>query len=117
MNKPAIGSIAMSSTNYVTLFSLFVLYMSIGNAVADVATPNSPAVGGGLACGPAFTCDAETQYCYVMLGGPAGVPPGYRCENVRNLGSPLTCETIPAIDIGCKCAESDSGVTVTCTAP
>jgi hypothetical protein len=53
----------------------------------------------------------------VMIGGPKGVPPGYHCVDVPNVTSPPTCETIPDIGIGCNCTESDSGVTVTCTAP
>jgi hypothetical protein len=99
------------------VISLFALCMSIGNAAADGATPNSLNPGGGLACGPELTCDAQTQYCYVMLGGPTGVPPGYRCNDVHNAEFPVTCKTIPDIGIGCECTESDSGVTVTCTAP
>jgi hypothetical protein len=81
------------------------------------AAPALVVGGGGFACGPDLTCDPVTQYCLVSIGGPAGVPPGYRCVDVRDVAPRVTCDKIPGIGIGCKCTESGSSVKVTCTAP
>lgn len=71
----------------------------------------------GLACGPNLVCDPTTQYCSVFFGGPVGVPPSYACADLpEDCPSPPTCEYIRT-GIGCKCAESDGRITVTCTAP
>jgi len=90
---------------------------SDGNIAGDAAERVLLAAGDNFACGPDLTCDPTTQYCWVLIGGPTGVPPGYSCVDVPNVPPPLTCKTIPSIGIGCECAESDGGITVTCTAP
>ena len=90
---------------------------SDGNITGNAAARALLAAGGSFACGPDLTCDPTTQYCWVLIGGPTGVPPGYSCVDVPNVAPRLTCETIPDIGIGCECAESDGGITVTCTAP
>lgn len=78
---------------------------------------NTMAETGGFACGPDTVCDRTTQYCYVLFGGPRGVPPSYTCVALPDrCPSPPTCECIPA-GIGCECTKSDGGITVTCTAP
>jgi hypothetical protein len=90
---------------------------SADNIAEDAASQALLGAGGGFACGPDLTCDSTTQYCYVLIGGPKGVPPGYSCVDVSNVAPPLTCETIPDIGVGCECADSDGDITVTCTAP
>lgn len=71
---------------------------------------------GGLACGPNLVCNPATQYCSVLFSGPM-VTPNYACADLpEDCPSPPTCECIRA-GIGCDCTESDSRVTVTCTAP
>lgn len=70
-----------------------------------------------FACGQELTCNPTNQYCSVMIGGPAGVPPIYSCVDVPDISRRPTCENIPDIGIGCQCAESGVGITVTCTAP
>ena len=89
---------------------------SDGNIAGDVADRALLAAGGTFACGPDLTCDPTTQYCWVVIGGPKGVPPSYSCVDVPDVGWP-TCESIPDIGVGCECTESDGGITVTCTAP
>ena len=90
---------------------------SDGNITGNASSPVLFVEGGGFACGPDLTCDPTTQYCYVVIGGPKGVPPGFSCVDVPNVTPPLTCETIPDVGVGCECVESDGGITVTCTAP
>jgi hypothetical protein len=83
----------------------------------DAAAQTLVVAGGGFACGPNLACDPSTQYCSVVVGGPKGVPPGYSCVDVSAVTAAPTCETIPAIGVGCECTEANGGVTVTCTAP
>jgi hypothetical protein len=71
---------------------------------------------GDFACGPNLTCDATTQYCSIVVGGPKGAPRGYSCVDAPDVSSPPTCERISAV--GCECTElNGGGITVTCTAP
>ena len=107
----------MNATNSIRFILFILFWISIGNAAANGTSQDFISVDSGFACGSDITCDPAAQYCYVMIGGPKGVPPGYHCVDVPSVTSPLTCETIPDIGIGCNCTESDSGVTVTCTAP
>jgi hypothetical protein len=90
---------------------------SNGHVAGEGAARALLGAGGAFACGPDLACNPATQYCYVSIGGPTGVPPGYRCVDVPDVAPPLTCETVPNIGIGCECTESDDGITVTCTAP
>jgi hypothetical protein len=81
------------------------------------ATGDSPPGGAdSFDCGPALTCNAAKQYCSVQRGGPAGTPPGYSCISVSDTYDRPTCDNI-SVGIGCECAPSGEGVTVTCTAP
>ncbi len=72
----------------------------------------------GLACGADLVCNAATQYCSVMRGGPVGVPPSYACTALPQNCSPTpTCQCLQ-VAIGCSCAEPERGrLTVTCNAP
>ena len=93
--------------------------MGFSGTAAGVAAARSRAVeGSGLACGPALVCEQTTQYCITVFRGPAGAPPAHSCADFPESGlSPPTCESIQGMGIGCKCTESDGGITVTCTAP
>lgn len=91
-----------------------------GSSEAIAVNGSAPAflvASGGFACGPDIGCNPATQYCNILIGGPKGVPSSYSCVDVSDVGSRLTCETIPNIGIGCECTEADGEVTVTCTAP
>ena len=83
-----------------------------GNARTDRAT----GIMNGSPCGPDLACNA-TQYCSVLIAGPKGVPPSYRCVEAPGAGPSPTCKTIPDPGVGCKCIELNGGITVTCTAP
>ncbi len=87
------------------------------NIAVDGSAPAFLVASGGFACGPDLGCNPATQYCNILIGGPKGVPTSYSCVDVSDVGSRLTCETIPNIGIGCECTEADGEVTVTCTAP
>jgi len=119
----------MSYRFIVILLSLFIITTVVGGVVyfGRTGTP-LPTVGpsdrpigggdgGGFACGPDLVCDPTTQYCSAFFGGPAGVPPNYRCADLPDgCPSPPTCECI-STGIGYKCTESGGGITVTSTAP
>jgi hypothetical protein len=86
-------------------------------AAGGAATGDAPpVVADRFDCGPALSCNAATQYCSVQRGGPAGTPPGYACVSVSDTYDRPACNNISA-GIGCECAPSGAGVTVTCTAP
>ena len=71
---------------------------------------------GGLVCGPDLTCDAETQYCFVVVGGPMGMATGYTCVDVADVPPAPSCETI-SVPIGSECSDSEAGAVVTTHAP
>ena len=71
---------------------------------------------GGLACGSDQTCDAQTQYCSVVVGGPMGRATGYTCIDVSDAPLAPSCETIN-VPIGSECSETEEGVVVTTQAP
>ncbi len=104
---------------FLVMFLLSTSTMAGGNSniVEDGVALAFLDVGDGFACGPDLICDPAAQYCYVLIGGPKGVPNDYSCVDISAEGSLPTCETIPNIGIGCECTESDGGITVTCTAP
>jgi hypothetical protein len=87
-----------------------------GSAGGDATGDSPPVVAASFDCGPALTCNAATQYCSVQRGGPAGTPPGHACVSVSGTSARPTCNNI-SVGIGCECAPSGEGVTVTCTAP
>ena len=70
----------------------------------------------GLVCGPDLTCDAETQYCSVVVGGPMGMATGYTCVDVPDVPPAPSCETI-MVPIGSECSDSEAGAVVTTHAP
>jgi hypothetical protein len=67
-------------------------------------------------CGPDLACNPTTQYCFVVLGGPRGVSPGYQCQDLPADCSSSTCECFSS-SFGSKCTESDGDITVITTAP
>lgn len=70
----------------------------------------------GLTCGPKLTCDASSQYCSVVVGGPKGMATGHTCVDVPNATAPLTCASI-RVPVGSECADTPEGVVVTTQAP
>ena len=76
---------------------------------------------GPLVCGDSITCDGKTQYCSVTSYGQpiddAGTTQTAECIDFPTTCSSASCDCFGgAVDSGCGCSETASGVTVaTCT--
>jgi hypothetical protein len=70
----------------------------------------------GLVCGPKLSCDAESQYCSVVEGGPNGMATGFTCVDVPDAAEPPSCATLQ-VPVGCECTDTEDGVIVTTRAP
>jgi hypothetical protein len=76
--------------------------------------PGTGGAGGVRGC----SCDPQTQYCYVVEGGPIGNPPSYSCRALpAACGTTPTCACVQGQGCGNICSAGDGGIMVTCQAP
>jgi hypothetical protein len=84
--------------------------------------PADASIGTPLACGPALTCDGQTQLCRHVEGGPPPLPDAstngsYSCETIPSACEPSpTCTCIQS-NGGCQCMGSAGDFTVLCLVP
>jgi len=87
-----------------------------------VCAPGGWVCDGGVAmsfaCGPALRCASASEYCMVVVGGPAGSEPSYSCLALpADCGSTPTCACL-ASSGGSECSsDSDGNLTVRLFAP
>lgn len=99
----------------ITVFaSLFLSILLSRPALLYAQEADEPATN--LTCGPELTCDASSQYCSVVVGGPGGMAVGHTCVDVPGTAEPLTCESIQ-VPVGSECTDTEDGVVVTTQAP
>ena len=89
------------------------LTLLIYHPVSALAQDNED---GGLACGPDLSCDAETQYCSIVKGGPMGMATGFTCVDAPDTPPPPSCATI-SVPVGSECIDTEDGAVVTTQAP
>jgi hypothetical protein len=93
-----------------TVHVSFILLLSQASPL--VAQDEEP----GLVCGPQLSCDAGSQYCSVVEGGPNGMATGFSCIDVPDATTAPSCSTIH-VPIGSQCTDTEDGVIVSTRAP
>lgn len=72
-----------------------------------------------FSCGPELQCPLDTDYCSVVIGGPAGSEPSYTCaEYPEACAAEPTCECLEGDGLPGDCAgDAETGITITLAAP
>jgi hypothetical protein len=85
-----------------------------GNAGTSGGSGGTTGTGGAGGC----SCDPQTQYCYVVVGGAVGNPGQYSCRALpAACGTTPTCACVQGQGCGNICSAGDGGIMVTCQAP
>lgn len=72
-----------------------------------------------FSCGPELQCPQDTDYCSVVIGGPAGSEPSYSCAEIPEAcTAEPSCECLDGEGLPGDCSgDAETGITITLAAP
>ena len=82
------------------------------NYAVECSAGQCGSVYSGVKFACANTVCTQTQYCQIVIGGPAGSEPSGNCLS-RGICNDCTCVN----PVGCECTDTNGNITVTCAAP